>query len=676
MFFISAFRIKVYRIPLGIRTQSLRQFHGTRTAALNPLMPIDPTEILADLDEEENEKKLEKIEEAEKTKGRIKNILRKQKNPITDPEKKDDTDKKETNSTSTSPGGTISNSDNGGGNNNSNNPKKDKDTKEDDKAKSGKTEKKPKPPNENIKTLMTLLKKCTEAGLITLASLGVLVLGGILYHKTYKQNVLWKMDESFEKNESLVLLKHQDHISESDKELWAERGHQDMIDSIVKGDIKGKYYLLLGEKGTGKTSTVMESITRVKGNDCVIVDCSSDIELMRLRIGSALNFEFFEDYVGSMFSMKGPRESVPILDIERAFMKLEQVLIKRRNKTRKPLIMVFNNSHLIDTSLVELLQQKAETFSSSGMLTMIFLSDDYWLFEKLKTFATRLQVLNFEDTKLVDARKILRCARLKYFQDSLSDRECETVYNLIGGRPQHLNHVASQPNMIHAAQELIDNEKLWFLNNCALLGADMDDDVMESGKFATSAMLLMRELVEMDRRRKECDHSDDIIDVTSLPQLPLWRARQVMTRPDYIERYDKLNLFTIGTDANVRADSVPMMRAFHEIAADPGFDSLLSETIDRVSEIESLGRTRELVMKDLAFGAKYRIQDDPESHSKLVTLEEVLEEDADKKKSMDKEELESHFIEHHHEGERKKWWKRRLETYSHSPGEETSSKKK
>ncbi|KAG0683279.1 hypothetical protein C6P40_002139 [Pichia californica] len=615
-----------------------RQFHQTLKVSLNPLLPIDPTEIITEI--ERDDKKDPKKEEVTKVKGRIKSIHI-QKRTTTD--------------------GTKGNKGKSGNNGNENGSESPNDNENDRKEKEKR--------RKNFDKITNVLFKCTEAGLITLASLGVLVLGGILYHKIYKQNVLWKMDSSFEKNESLILLKHQDSVSNLDKDLWAERSNQELIDSIINGRIKGKYYLLLGEKGTGKTSTVMEGINRVQGKDCVIIDCSSDVELMRLRIGNALNFEFFEDYIGSLFSMKGPRESVPILDVERAFMKLEKVLIDRRNKTNKPLIMVFNNSHLIDSSLVELLQQKAENFSSSGMMTVMFISDDYWLFEKMKSFATRLQVINFEDTKLDQASKILKCSRIKNFKKSLTDEECATVYNLIGGRPQHLFHVASQKDMILAAQQLIDNEKLWFLNNCALLGADMDDDVMESGKFATSAMLLMRELVEMDRKRKENSQSDDIIDVVNLPQLPLWRARQVMTRPDYIEKYDKMNIFTIGTDSNVRADSVPMMRAFHEIASHSDFDSTLRETIDRISEIESLGRTREIVFKDLTHGGRFKIQENGDKCTKIITVEENEESEESKietESNNSKTEDISHFNDYHHEGERKKWWKRRLEAYSHS----------
>ena len=75
--------------------------------------------------------------------------------------------------------------------------------------------------------------------------------------------------------------------------------------------------------------------------------------------------------------------------------------------------------------------------------------------------------------------------------------------------------------------------KTWFLNQCGLLGDDMDDDVMESGKFSSSAMLLMREFVEMDRQKSnpllinlsssDGTHSSQLMN-HRLPELPLWRA--------------------------------------------------------------------------------------------------------------------------------------------------------
>lgn len=92
-----------------------------------------------------------------------------------------------------------------------------------------------------------------------------------------------------------------------------------------------------------------------------------------------------------------------------------------------------------------------------------------------------------------------------------------------------------------------------------------------------------------------------------LPSIPLHKARQIMTRADFIQSYDHENIFTIDSRAMVRADSVPMQRAFREICAIENFDEYLEGTLERIGDIESLGRTRELTIKDLWNNGKYQI---------------------------------------------------------------------
>lgn len=450
--------------------------------------------------------------------------------------------------------------------------------------------------------------KWADNAMVIFTSLLTLGLGGILYHKLYKERVTRMMLRSFEEEDetSRGLPKK----SGAKGPHWVERQEQKFLDTIARGELAGRYVLIIGEKGTGKTSAMNEAIRRVDGKNFAVVDCSSDPELMRLRIGHALNFKFHEDYIGSLFSMRGPRDTTALLDMERAFTELEDVAVRHSKAGGKPLVLVFNNAHLIrndadGTKLVELLQQKAELFASSGLLTMVFSSDDYWLYEKFKNLATRLEVVSFRDLNREESKKVIKATRLNKFDEKVSDSLCDDVYTMIGGRPQHLNYVASHLNMLDMCKDLIEREKIWYLNKCGLLGEDMDDDVMESGKFSTSAMLLMREFVRMDNEEAKC--IDPACSDHHLPELPLWKARQIMTRPDYIERYDNLNIFTIDSYSRVRTDSVPMMKAFHEIAESPGFDKLLDETVDRVSAIESLGRTREVVLKDLVQGGQYDI---------------------------------------------------------------------
>lgn len=51
-----------------------------------------------------------------------------------------------------------------------------------------------------------------------------------------------------------------------------------------------------------------------------------------------------------------------------------------------------------------------------------------------------------------------------------------------------------------------------------------------------------------------------------------------------------------------------MQRVFEEICAKEDFDQFLQDTLDRISAIESLGRTRELTLKDLWNKGQYEIQ--------------------------------------------------------------------
>lgn len=174
--------------------------------------------------------------------------------------------------------------------------------------------------------------------------------------------------------------------------FWVDRPQQKLLDDIISGKKVGSYYLVVGEKGTGKTSLILEAMKKVGGENVTVFDAHADPEIFRIRLGASLNFTFNEDYIGSLFSIRGPRDTTALLDIERAFSKLEELAMLRVAKIHRPLVMIINNAHLIKENeegikLLELLQQKAESLSGSGLLTIIFNSDDYWVYEKLKKLA-------------------------------------------------------------------------------------------------------------------------------------------------------------------------------------------------------------------------------------------------------------------------------------------------
>ena len=224
-------------------------------------------------------------------------------------------------------------------------------------------------------------------------------------------------------------------------------------------------------------------------------EAHSDLEIFRIRLGKALDYEFHEDYIGGYFSERGPRESTALLDIERAFNKLEKVALKRRAKIGKPMVVIINAIHLLRNDedgrdLLELLQQRAEQWAASNLVTMVFNSDDYWVYERLKVLATRMEVTSITDLPKEQAISALCKYRTKYFPNPPSTEELEEVYERVGGRLTFLNRVAKSEDMLQTCDKIIDTERRWFLNQCWVLGKEMDDDVMDQQKYAVSTQLL------------------------------------------------------------------------------------------------------------------------------------------------------------------------------------------
>lgn len=406
------------------------------------------------------------------------------------------------------------------------------------------------------------------------------------------------------------------NILEDNQEHWIRRAEQEKIDAIVDGSDRGHYHLLIGEKGTGKSSMLLQAMAKVAGEGISMFEAHADLEIFRIRLGKALDFEFHEDYIGSLFSIRGPRDTTALLDIERAFNKLEKIALKRRKSVGKPLVLIVNSTHLLrddddGRDLLELIQQRAEQWAASNLVTVVFNSDDYWVYERLKQFATRMEVLPVLDLPRDQALVALKQYRGRYHKKEDDPGILEQVYDKVGGRISYLNRVAKSADMLKTCNEICEVEKSWFLNNCWILGEEMDDDVMDQQKYASAAMVLAKALVDEEKEAVEKLKKEKGKNWTQeghiMPQIPLHKAREIMTRADFIKSYDHINVFTIDAQAMVRADSVPMQNAFRQICEEEGFEKHLQATLERISAIESLGRTREIVAKDLIKGGKYSV---------------------------------------------------------------------
>lgn len=58
-----------------------------------------------------------------------------------------------------------------------------------------------------------------------------------------------------------------------------------------------------------------------------------------------------------------------------------------------------------------------------------------------------------------------------------------------------------------------------------------------------------------------------------------------MTRTDFLEPLDRLNIVSMDVDHNVRMDSHVLLTAAREVVSREGFDQDLETTMDRVSDV-------------------------------------------------------------------------------------------
>ncbi|KAH8719382.1 hypothetical protein GQ44DRAFT_751632 [Phaeosphaeriaceae sp. PMI808] len=442
--------------------------------------------------------------------------------------------------------------------------------------------------------------KMIEGAATAGGSIFLLAVVGYSYTSYYNRMVLANIENAFSTGEPVLELATGGSASaEVHDDRWIPRLEQEKIDQVVSGMDMGRYHLIMGERGTGKSSMIIDAIGKIDGEGVAMMEAHADPEIFRIRLGRCLNFEFHEDNIGSLFSIRGPRDASAILDIERAFNKLEKVALIRRVKVGRPLVLIINQAHLIQDDkegrdLIELIQQRAEQWAAAGLAVVVINTDKYWVYEKLKQAATRMEVTHVTD--LPKDRAMMALRNYQFLP--------EHTYDMIGGRLTPLSRVAKSNDMYKMCDHICGMEKIWFLNECGILGSEMDDDVMDQQKYASSAMVLAHAL------HKQSLEMESIYDPSSghlLPGFPLHRARYIMTRADFIRQHHKLSIFAIDAYGTVRASSVPMQRAFSEIFSEPGFDNFLSATLERINEIESLQRTKEITLKDLWEGGRYRI---------------------------------------------------------------------
>ncbi|CEL61375.1 hypothetical protein RSOLAG1IB_09978 [Rhizoctonia solani AG-1 IB] len=470
-----------------------------------------------------------------------------------------------------------------------------------------------------------------DAVITAITGVVVIFFGGIAYVAWYKADVLDKIEDAFAPGYDpvLELMSYPSKSGEVDEDgvrnyalsTWqVKRKEQALVDSIMEGKEAGHYFLFLGPNGSGKTTMMVDAMRKVNADGVTICDAHPDLEVFRLRLGKALNYEYNEDSQTGLFQRRDPREGGPRLDIERAMNKLEKVAIRRARKTGRPIVLIFNDIHLFNNDddgrlLLQQLQQRAENWAESGIGTVVFCSDDFWPYSIMRQIANRMQIFSVKDLEPLEAFKALKKLRQESIgRDELeSDQVLARAAKTSGGRLAHLSRLARSRDINHTIQNLKNNEKSWLLSNFGLI-PDCDDDVEEEAKWASCTWLLLREFVRRrvkmeENLRTEDSKSGGSASVTHVPvpSIPYFECRRIMTRGDFLARLDQMNIISIDVHHQVQLDSMLTLEAAREVVDDPEFEPMLKGVIARVDELESLGRTRELTFKDVKPGDRIKV---------------------------------------------------------------------
>jgi hypothetical protein len=100
----------------------------------------------------------------------------------------------------------------------------------------------------------------------------------------------------------------------------------------------------------------------------------------------------------------------------------------------------------------------------------------------------------------------------------------------LGSPTESLDFLAT----IEAVNDMFESERAWLLSKVGLI-PDHDDDVMDEQKYCSSSFLLFQELVRIGKERVENGLLDD---EPTGPSVEFWKAREVMTRTDFIQPLD------------------------------------------------------------------------------------------------------------------------------------------
>jgi late competence protein required for DNA uptake (superfamily II DNA/RNA helicase) len=63
-------------------------------------------------------------------------------------------------------------------------------------------------------------------------------------------------------------------------------------------------------QGAGKSGLVFDAMLNIRNKGSVLLEAHPDLEVFRLRLGNALNYEFSEDMQAGLFQRPDPRSGM------------------------------------------------------------------------------------------------------------------------------------------------------------------------------------------------------------------------------------------------------------------------------------------------------------------------------------------------------------------------------
>jgi len=100
------------------------------------------------------------------------------------------------------------------------------------------------------------------------------------YQEFYKSRVLSKMEAAFDPGYDPVLNLNKSADAIAHVKVTPPREEEELIESIVRGKEEGRYFLVLGSKGSGKSSLIIQKIEEVNADGCAFFEAHGDLGIV------------------------------------------------------------------------------------------------------------------------------------------------------------------------------------------------------------------------------------------------------------------------------------------------------------------------------------------------------------------------------------------------------------